>query len=471
MTATFFGSVALDYLVPATMLAFDDTDSPDGMCTTYLTTLILEELAEYDLLGPPRLVRLNPNIPWKTRGNAAVALPMGHGHGPSTVCGHLGGRELRYYTVGVPADPQALIDRAARLIEKHACFDCHTTNPGVVASATRPSPGFYWKAVRSVVTLEDAEAELAACGALWRKFKNGRGVIGATAAMAWRPLDRTWEVVTYRDESRIGTPRVIQEESVIAMDKGTSQTFNNYDYESGHIAIAPGSPCPVLYGIRGDSPEELLLASSMIEGEPASRWLLYLSNQGTDDHISQKRIDGLSPGDSVTFEAKVVAEPQTVPGGHVVLRVSDGAAIDAVFYEPSRSLRQIAKALAPGDKVRLFGSVRSFPRSLNVEKLRVIQLAEQSEKSANPRCDCCDKSMGSMGRGKGYRCKKCGVKASPEAATMRSLARKIDVGWYEPPVAARRHLHKPLRRMSRGTSTRYKYAVANQCESCQHLLL
>mgnify|MGYP006992680835 CR=1 FL=1 len=49
----------------------DDTDSDDGMCTTYLTTLIIENLINEGirLIDYPNLIRLNPNIPWRTRGN------------------------------------------------------------------------------------------------------------------------------------------------------------------------------------------------------------------------------------------------------------------------------------------------------------------------------------------------------------------------------------------------------------------
>jgi len=49
-------------------VGIDDTDSLKGGCTTYVATELVDKL-KYDLIGFPRLVRLNPNIPWKTRGN------------------------------------------------------------------------------------------------------------------------------------------------------------------------------------------------------------------------------------------------------------------------------------------------------------------------------------------------------------------------------------------------------------------
>jgi tRNA(Ile2)-agmatinylcytidine synthase len=436
--------------VSATMLAFDDTDSPDGMCTTYLAAVMLDELSDMDLLGWPRLVRLNPNVPWKTRGNAAVCLPLGHGEGRGRPCGRLQRGELLWYAKGRPADPEEVLERSAKVIQAHARFECRTTNPGVVASLRRPSQSLYWRAVREVVSLEAVEDELESCGAFWRGFKGGRGIIGAAAAMSWRPLDKTWEVITYRHPSMVGTPRDIEPESVAEMDRATKHTFNNYDFENGHVAIAPGSPCPVLFGIRGESPDELLSAKDMIKGELPDKWLMYMTNQGTDDHIAKMRIRELQPGNSAAVHGMVRTPPKTVPGGHVILRLGDGDEIDAAFYEQSRDMRDVARGLLPGDEVVVYGSVRSSPRSLNAEKLKVVSLAEHERKTANPFCPKCRKSLGSMGSGQGYRCKVCGARAPSEAATMERVVRSVSPGWYEPPVSSRRHLHKPLRRMSRG---------------------
>ncbi len=431
------------------MLGFDDTDSPEGMCTTYLATLMLEEFVDLDLIGLPRLVRLNPNIPWKTRGNAAICLSLGKGHGKSYVCGSIGQNEVRYYESGEGVDQDGVLRRGASVVQRTAMFKCDKTNPGVVVSDRRPSQSLYWNAVRSVVRLEDTEAKLSAVGAKWRKFKNGRGIIGAAASMAWRPRDRTWEVIAYRSPERFGTERAVEPGSVIRMDKSTKHTFNNYDYENGHIAISPGSPCPILFGIRGDSPEELLRARRMIRGEKQDRWLLFLTNQGTEDHIVERSVSSLDKWQSARVHVRVAAPPKTIPGGHVIVRVSDGHAIDAAFYEPSRSFRAIARQLLPDDELTLLGSVRDMPRSLNVEKMKIRSLMGAERKVANPLCAKCGKRMGSLGSGQGFRCKVCGAKAPRSAAKFQKIGRTLKTGWYEPPVASRRHLHKPIRRMSR----------------------
>ena len=437
--------------VAGTLLAFDDTDSPEGMCTTYLAALMIEELSDYDLIGLPRLVRLNPNIPWKTRGNAAICLALGSGAGPSKPCGDLNGTQLRCYARGRQCNPDDLLRRAAKVLERVAEFECDKTNPGIVASGRRPPQSLYWRTVREVVPLREVESVLRETGATWKKYKGGRGVIGAAAAMSWRPRDRTWEVVAYRSPTQFGTPRVIDSKSVIAMDKSTRMTFNNYDYENDHIAIAPGSPCPILFGIRGDSADELLKARSMIKGERPDKWLLFMTNQATEDHIVARRVASLRPRDSAQIKARVVSRPVTIPGKHVIMRVSDGTEIDAAFYEPSRRFRAIARALIPGDEIVLYGSVRETPRSLNVEKMQIRRLVRDIRKVHNPICRNCAKRMGSLGSGQGFRCKRCGAKAPPAKAEYKAFPRAIKTGWYEPPVASRRHLHKPIRRMSRWT--------------------
>jgi tRNA(Ile2)-agmatinylcytidine synthase len=187
----------------------------------------------------------------------------------------------------------------------------------------------------------------------------------------------------------------------------------------------------------------------MIRGEPPSSWLLFLTNQGTDDHIVASRVHTLVPGMSVRVSARVSRRAVTIGGGHVVIGISDGDEIDAVFYEPTGSLRNVARKLIPGDQVVVFGSVRREPRGINVEKLQVVRLGILRVKTGNPRCSVCSKRMGSLGRGQGFRCKVCGARLPMSEAELTEVPRDVMPGWYEPPVASRRHLYKPERRLSR----------------------
>mgnify|MGYP001498087061 FL=1 len=99
-------------------IGIDDTDSIKGGCTTWLATEIIAELSEFDLIGPPRLVRLNPNVPWKTRGNAAVALTFGKGVGSKTLVGEFGKEKIYMYTTGrdMEYDKHAMLERISTLV-------------------------------------------------------------------------------------------------------------------------------------------------------------------------------------------------------------------------------------------------------------------------------------------------------------------------------------------------------------------
>ena len=57
-------------------IGLDDIDDPEGRCTTHFASLVVELLSNHSVewLDYPNLIRLNPGIPFRTRGNGAVAL-------------------------------------------------------------------------------------------------------------------------------------------------------------------------------------------------------------------------------------------------------------------------------------------------------------------------------------------------------------------------------------------------------------
>src|SRR5207247_9755252 len=57
-------------------IGIDDTDSEKGGCTTYTAAVLFQDLIERGFKASDFtwLVRLNPNIAWKTRGNGALAV-------------------------------------------------------------------------------------------------------------------------------------------------------------------------------------------------------------------------------------------------------------------------------------------------------------------------------------------------------------------------------------------------------------
>lgn len=428
-------------------VGLDDTDSLRGMCTTFLATEIVRELTlDHDLIGYPRLVRLNPNVPWKTRGNGALALRFGQGLGRPREIGRIAGRVIRSYPrCRGREDPENLRERMEALIEKWSAFDDPTTNPAFAILRSQPRPSLYWKAVRGIVTRGEARDAATGLGIL-RGYKNGRGIIGATAACAWRPRDRTYELLAYRHPALWGLKREIQPDSVREMDRRFHSTFNNYDYVNDRVVLAPHSPCPVLLGIRGDVPSPLPRALKTIRGESPERWLVFETNQGTDDHV----VPGdwtLRPFTATSLEGRVVSVPVTIPGGHVFFEFAGRREVTVGAYEPSKQFRDVVRALRPGDYVRVIGSVRESPRTLNLERLEVLSLLESFHKRANPRCPVCGKSMKSMGHESGYRCARGHARVPFGSETFEEEPRAIATGLYEPPACARRHLAKPIQRI------------------------
>lgn len=426
-------------------VAFDDTDSLESMCTTFLATELVKALAVYDLIGLPRLVRLNPAVPWKTRGNGALCLRFGVGRGECRMVGELDGRAVySYERMYEEADRQLVLDVSQKVVGKWSRVG-EGASPGLVVSLHKPAQKLYWAAVRGIVEKEDTLRELQKVGADMVGWEGGRGLIGAAAAMAWRPHDSTYEIITYRHPDKWGTPRQLDDASVRDMDLLYPSTFNNFDHHTGRRAISPHTPCPVLLGVRGDDPKELMSAVFSLRSERPARWLMFLSNQGTDDHLI--RTEPTLPDRSYDFIGTVAGTPTTVKGGHVIFPITTTkGTLDCAAYEPTKEFRELVRALRPGDRLRAVGELRAEPRTLNLEKMEVLETAKELQKVANPRCPACSgptKSVGSCG---GYRCKKCGLKNQllPE---MVEISRTITPGWYEPPVCARRHLGKPLKRL------------------------
>lgn len=412
----------------------DDTDSKDGMCTTYVGAMIVDRLIKHGikLADFPHLIRLNPNVPWKTRGNCAICI-----------------------VVQVKEEQIATAKKIAlKTVEELAELHVESTNPGVVFYQGEKVPAelkeFSKRVVQDIATIDEAESLAEKIDAEAYKFKLGRGIIGALAAIG-NTLDEDWtfELIAYRARENWGKPRKIDEASVRLMNDITyPNTFDNLDPTTGEIRITPHTPCPVLYGIRGESPEVVEEAHKLIRAfEPIDRWIVYKTNQGTDEHLRPARIREIKPFWSVIVDGVVCEKPRIIVGGHVIFKIQNGTGeIDCAAYEPTRHFREVVKELHVGDKVRVYGGVKEkpgLPTTINLEKISILELVPIFRK-VNPPCPKCGKRMKSEGRDKGYSCKRCKIKAPANAAKLEEVKREIDLGTFEVPVRCRRHLAKPL---------------------------
>lgn len=387
-------------------------------------------------LDYPNLVRLNPNVPWKTRGNGAVCLRLN-------------------------VDERCLDDALRIVVDTvnvHADLSAANTEPGIVVlAAATPGPAlqaFATRVTQEVVTKDAAYALAKRHGLRAIGFKGGRGVIGALAAVGERlRSDHTYELITYRTDENRGTPRRLDDVSVFAMDRITAgRTFSNVDYAKRRVLITPRGPDPVLFGIRGESADAVLEAAKLVVvEEEVERWVIFRTNQGTDAHLRRvERVDDIRPYHPVIVTGRVSRRPTKIPGRHVIFTLCDATgAIDCAAYEPTGPFRHVAMKLIEGDHVEVQGGVRPpsdrHPLTVNLEKLALLRLHPKT-RLVNPTCRCCDKRMTSMGKGKGHRCKKCGFKTPGSVKVSLDTKREIQERLYLPPVRAHRHLTKPRSR-------------------------
>ena len=464
------------------IVAVDDTDSRErGMCTTYVGARLAERLdAAGGRVRRRLLVRLNPAVKHKTRGNAAVAV-------------HVSG-----------VDAETGFDLAAETVREFAAADDPRTSPGLVVAdvgvagdtfAPESLPAgdgvpddvaeFARRALRRRLELDEALSLAEAHGYRHAAFGSGgetaesavagRGRIGALAAVGAPAAFDDWtaERVSYRELDRCGTPRQVDVESVFAAaDAGYPTVWDTVDRETDAAVCVPNAPGPILHGIRGDDPAACREVAEAIESEPVERAATFLTNQGTDAHLALGRIGDLRDGAGYRVAGRVASEPETKRGGHVHVDVAagdegdegngetDAARLRCVAFKPTGRFRDRVRALRPGDRVTLCGehevrdpdvgdagdreaddgNEREPTSTLKLEKFAVRDLVRTEP--AVPTCPDCGRSMSSAGREQGYRCRDCGTAAPGKID--REIDRELDPGWYEVPPSARRHVAKPL---------------------------
>lgn len=458
------------------IVAVDDTDSRDrGMCTTYVGVRLGERLeAAGGRVSRRLLVRLNPAVKHKTRGNAAVALHV------------------------ADVDIDAAFRIAGETVREFAAAEDPRTSPGVVAADVDldtarggdeddPFHGvseripddvaaFARRALRERLDLAETVALADRHGFRHAGFgaggadgdeTPGRGRIGALAAVGAPAAHDEWtfERISYRELDRCGTPREVDDGSVFAAaDEEYPTVWDTVDRGTGEIVCVPNAPGPILHGIRGDDAAACRRVAEAIGSEPVERAATFLTNQGTDAHLADGTPDDLRDGAGYRVTGVVADEPETKRGGHVHVAVADeggdgdeddggeddgtevGPALRAVAFAPTGRFRDRVRALRPGDRVTLCGEheVRegsSGPEAtLKLEKFAARELVRTEP--TTPTCPECERRMSSAGRGQGYRCRECGTTAPGKVE--EPIDRELEPGWYEVPPSARRHVAKPL---------------------------
>jgi tRNA(Ile2)-agmatinylcytidine synthase len=285
-------------------------------------------------------------------------------------------------------------------------------------------------------------------------FNTCRGIIGALAAVGETlEADHTYELIAYRIAENCGLKRKVDEASIFEMDKLTQPyTFNNVDLEKGRVVITPRGPDPILFGIRGETPEIVKKAFRIVKPlEPVERWVVFRTNQGTDAHLRRvAALNQIEPYKSVIVQGVVSRNPRLVPLRHVIFSIKDGTGeVDCAAYEPTGALRKVARDLIIGDSIEAYGAVRKQSNikrlTINLEKINILALAPKMVLQ-NPMCPKCGKRLKSMGKDKGFRCEKCGARFNDAEKVRTVRERRLKAGLYVTSTRSQRHLTKPLRR-------------------------
>jgi tRNA(Ile2)-agmatinylcytidine synthase len=415
-------------------IGFDDTDSIAGRCTTNLAFKIVSKLMSetgITFIDYPLLVRLNPNIPWKTRGNGAVCL-----------------------RIKTDSSDQ-MIEFLLKILRTQSDMR-NGANPGLAIFEGDSIPfslrQFGSRAMNDVIGIEEAEKLAARLSIQIFKYGQGLGIIGAMASIgSLLEGDHTYEAIAYRKDENVGSPRKLDKSMVSKVDINTYPlTFNCFDKIHERVLIAPHGPDPVFCGIRGEDPQTVISSlQKVMPVEKLEGYMVFRSNQGTNMHLQNE----LPRSEIRTHRAGyirciVTKKPVIIRGGHVMLEVSDfsNKQYPVAVYEPT-GLGSIASKLLEGDKIDIgIGvSMNSPHRSdiLNVEYLSILEITKEIV-NINPPCDKCGKRMKSEGKDKGFQCKICGDKKDSKVSITNP--RDIHLGMYLPYSKAHRHLTKPLHR-------------------------
>ncbi|MEM2204397.1 MAG: tRNA(Ile)(2)-agmatinylcytidine synthase [Sulfolobales archaeon] len=427
--------VGVDKDLSVLHLGVDDLDTFGWGCTTFYIYRLLKELSRtplgsrVKLIDYPLLARLNPSIPFKTRGNGALSL-------------HIAGEER---------DLAEIIEIALALLDSRSMPG---REPGVVSIIGKIDKMLARKIYIHLLTdVADITYAVRVIEKLGGKIHiGGRGVIGALGSIAYHLYegDCTYELLAYSEDIENVH---IDRDSVVEMDRLTSPlTFNNIDRETGKILIKPSTGAPVALGIRGESPSILVKAYGILGARGLEGYMILRTNQATDQHLIPRSISDAKYYRTGLFKGVVVDNPKIMRGGDVLLRISDGTEITVAIYKEIGEANKVARELVKGDIIAVGGSVKpwllewSETPVINAEELRILKLAEKHIEIP-PKCPACGGSMESMGSGKGYRCRRCGYRDRSVSKVKVRVERNIKIGVYKPPPRNMKHLSKPLSRI------------------------
>ncbi len=377
-----------------------------GGCTTEVLFHLIQALPEHITVGQTRLVRLWPFAQQRTRGNAAVAVELN----TEDEQGLLVFLEHYWRTSILPL-------KGFVQTSQHSNRGQYPSDPGMVWFSESVSDSEIYRAgLRKELSLNQLPIPTKSWG--------GHGRIGATLAVLWPAKKTTFEAIAWREPSSEGS-RQLDKRAIEHIDQ-MEGTFLCRDERLGDSLLAPRGVSPVLFGIRAwtkDVAEQALqILLEAPNTEPVIGSLVFETNQATNDHLDHS-IGGR------------VERVEVLRGGHTVIHTSKRRFL---AFKESGQIATMSQQLREGDIVECMG-LMAQDQSIHVEFMKIQQLVPNRDR---PACPTCHKSMSSMGKDQGLRCKKCGLRMDDRwVETPRLLPLNQ---WIQPPASSRRHLAKPL---------------------------
>ncbi len=411
------------------LIGLDDHDSHFGGCTTYVSYRLIKDLYRegFRILPLPSLVRLNPYIPFKTRGNAAVKIIV----------------ESSKYD-----NSEEVLDTVCTIIEKYV-EKRGKADPGIAVVSLHDEDMLkhlyflYKRAITDVVTVDQI---VKICNKLNILTRGGKGTIGAVACLGFiGEKDSTFELLAYGDPS-------VKKELNMNLELFSKidflfrpYTFANIDRETEQILIFPTGPDPVIYGVRGESPSHIIFLSSIvcnlakidIEG-----WMLFRTNQATEVHIeySQNKVRTFNPYRTI---CKILQIKRTED--RHLLGFTDINVHIFAYRHIGNPVKLFEKSL--GEIIETWGGLRIKDKKYFIYAEGCRILSKRLVKLGNPKCPICGLSLKSLGKRRGYYCKRCNIEIVYLHKIIKEYDNKDEQLLSLPYLSEFRHLMKPIDRI------------------------
>lgn len=443
------------------LIGLDSIDSYLGGCTTHFATYVVEEIFNLNglITDYPRLIRLNPDIPWKTRGNGSVAIEA-----------IIANKNVKKLVQNIKEKLYWYIDKiGGHYINSDPCIifiNGNKLTDTELELLNRFSINALYKLIKIDEILEIKNIIKDKIIAEIKPFGN-KGLIGAISAIGnFIYNDYTFELLIYRNLMERYRNRDINLNNIRKkINKFLNEdTFAHIDFETNRLLWMPHGPDPVIAGIRSNNISSLMgIFRRIIDNIKYDRWMIFITNQGTNQHLENSNIKNnlysIKIYNEVKIRAKISKNIVNLKGGHIFLKSfsNNTQFIIAGYYETGR-MREVLKSIR--EEIIVGGGIKpnklGGPPILNLQFIILKRPYFLKNIKVNIFCPKCYKKMDN--KGKGYKCNQCNYKITFNKYKVKPLIiNNIPTPQiYLPPYRSIFHISKPLKRYGREKKYRIK---------------